>query len=82
MSDSGPIQEQGLKGALSLHLQGILHGYEGRCEEAEAAFLQAVEAEPEMVGSYVELGLVYACRKEYARMVEALRRAVDVGAAA
>jgi hypothetical protein len=27
-----------------------------------------------------ELGLVYACQKDYARMVEALRRAVGVGA--
>lgn len=32
-----------------------------------------------MVGSYVELGLVYACRGEYPKMVEALRRAVEVG---
>jgi tetratricopeptide (TPR) repeat protein len=80
VSDSGPIQEQGLKGALSLHLLGILHAYEGRYDEAEAAFLQVVEAEPEMAGSYVGLGLVYACRKEYSRMVEALRRALNVEA--
>lgn len=32
-----------------------------------------------MAGSYVELGLVYACRGEYPRMVEALRQAVKVG---
>jgi tetratricopeptide (TPR) repeat protein len=68
-----------LRGALSLHLLGILHAHDGRYEEAEAAFLRAVEADPEMAGSYVDLGLVYACRREYARMTEALRRAVDTG---
>jgi tetratricopeptide (TPR) repeat protein len=64
---------------LSLHLLGILRAHEGRYEEAGEAFLRAVEAEPEMVGSYVELGLVYACRGEYPKMIEALRQAVEVG---
>jgi tetratricopeptide (TPR) repeat protein len=80
VSDSGQVQEEGLRGALSLHLLGILCAHEGRYEEAEAAFLRAVEANPEMACSYVELGLVYACRGEYARMLAALRRAVVVGA--
>jgi tetratricopeptide (TPR) repeat protein len=62
--------------SLSLHLLGILRAHEGRYEEAGEAFLRAVEAEPEMVGSYVELGLVYACRGEYEKMIEALRQAV------
>lgn len=66
-------------GALGLHLLGILHAHEGRYEEAEEVFLRAAEAEPEMAGSWVELGLVYPCRREYARMHEALRRAVGVG---
>jgi tetratricopeptide (TPR) repeat protein len=69
-----------LERALRQHLWGILHAHEGRYEEAGEAFLRAVEIEPGMVGSYVELGLVYACRKEYAGMVEALRRAVVTGA--
>ena len=64
---------------LSLHLLGILRANEGCYYEAEDAFLRAVEAEPEMVGSYVELGLVYACRGEYGKMIEALRQAVEVG---
>lgn len=64
---------------LALHLLGILCTHEGRYYEAEDAFLRAVEAEPEMVGSYVELGLVYACRGEYPKMIEALRQAVEVG---
>jgi Flp pilus assembly protein TadD len=64
---------------LALHLLGILRAHEGRYEEAEDAFLRAIEAEPEMVGSYVELGLVYACRGEFRKMIEALRQAVEVG---
>jgi tetratricopeptide (TPR) repeat protein len=64
---------------LSLHLLGILCAHEGRYEEAGEAFLRAIEAEPEMVGSYVELRLVYACRGEYPKMVKALRQAVEVG---
>jgi hypothetical protein len=67
-------------GPLGLHLLGILCAHEGRYEEAEAAFLRAVEADAELAGSYVELGFVYACRSKYVRMVEALRRAVGVGA--
>jgi tetratricopeptide (TPR) repeat protein len=66
-------------GPLSLHLLGILRAHEGRYEEAGEAFLRAINAEPEMVGSYVELGLVYACRGEYPKMIEALRQAVEVG---
>jgi tetratricopeptide (TPR) repeat protein len=68
-----------LERALAQHLRGILHAHEGRYEEAEAAFLRAAEAEPKMAGSYVELGLVYACRGEYREMVEALKRAVKIG---
>jgi tetratricopeptide (TPR) repeat protein len=69
-----------LASPLALHLLGILHAYEGRYEEAEEAFLRAVEAEPEMAGSCVELGLVYACRGDYWKMAEALGRAVEIGA--
>jgi tetratricopeptide (TPR) repeat protein len=80
VSAAGTIGE-GLKATspLALHLLGILCAHEGRYYEAEDAFLRAVEAEPEMVGSYVELGLVYACRGEYGKMIEALRQAVEVG---
>lgn len=66
-------------GNVGLHLLGILHAHEGRYDEAEEAFLGAVEAEPEMAGSYVELGLVYACCGEYRKMAEVLRQAVAVG---
>jgi tetratricopeptide (TPR) repeat protein len=72
----------GMKGAtspLALHLLGILCAHEGRYDEAEEAFLGAVGADPEMAGSYVELGLVYACRGEYPKMVEAIRQAVEAG---
>lgn len=66
-----------VSGPLALHLRGILCAYEGSYDEAEEAFLSAIEAEPEMAGSYVELGLVYACRGEYGKMVGALRRAAE-----
>ncbi|MBA3239996.1 MAG: hypothetical protein H0T60_02065 [Acidobacteria bacterium] len=79
MSDVRQVREERLTSALSLHLCGILHAHEGQYEEAAGAFLQAIEAEPEMVGSYVELGLVYACRGEYPKMVESLRQAVEAG---
>jgi hypothetical protein len=58
-----------MSSALSEHLLGILCAHKGRYYVAEQAFLNAVEAEPEMVGSYIELGLVYACRGEYGEMV-------------
>jgi tetratricopeptide (TPR) repeat protein len=81
VSTAGKIGEaaEATSGPLVLHLLGILHAYEGRYDEAEEAFLGAVEIEPEMVGSYVELGLVYACRSEYRRMAAALRQAVAIG---
>jgi hypothetical protein len=46
---------------------GILCAHDGRYDEAEAAFLRAVGADPELVGSYVELGLVYACCGKWSR---------------
>jgi tetratricopeptide (TPR) repeat protein len=70
---------EAMSSPLALHLLGILCAHEGRYDEAEEAFLRAVEADPEMAGSYVELGLVYACRGEYPKMVEALRQAVVIG---
>lgn len=79
MSTGGELSQETLAGALTLHLLGIFHAHEGRYEEAAGAFQRAIEAEPQMAGSYVELGLVYACRGDYARMVEALRRAVGIG---
>jgi len=66
-------------GPLGLHLLGILCAHEGRYDEAEEAFLRAVGTDPEMAGSYVGLGLVYACRGEYTKMVEALGQAVEAG---
>lgn len=82
MSTGGEPDKETLAGALTLHLLGVFHAHEGRYEEAAGAFLLAIEAEPEMVGSYVELGLVYACWGDYAGMVEALRRAVGIGSGA
>lgn len=70
---------EGIGNALVVHLRGILCAHEGRYDDAEEALLGAVEADPAMAGSYVELGLVYACRGEYPRMVEALRQAVEAG---
>lgn len=64
------------------HLWDILHAYEGRYREAAEAFRRATELDPEMAGSYVELGVAYACTGEHGRMVGALRKAVDVGAGA
>lgn len=62
---------------LALHLLGILCAHEGRYYEAEDAFLRAVNVDPEMAGTYVELGLVYACCGEYGKMLGALARAVE-----
>jgi tetratricopeptide (TPR) repeat protein len=69
----------GTAGALGQHLSGILHAHEGRYEGAIEAFRRAIEMDPEMAGSYVELGLIYACRRQYPKMVEALRQAVEAG---
>jgi tetratricopeptide (TPR) repeat protein len=82
VSNVRQVREERLTSALSLHLRGILHAHEGRYEEAEAAFLGAVQADPEMAGSYVELGMVYACRKQYSMMVEALWQAVGISPSA
>lgn len=81
MSAGGEIGElaEATLGPLALHLLGILRAHEGRYDEAEEALLGAVKAGPEMAGSYVELGLVYACRGEYVKMAEALGKAVEVG---
>ncbi len=81
MSAGGEIGElaEVTSGPLALHLLGILRAHEGRYEEAEEAFIGAVKAEPKMVGSYVELGLVYASRGEYRKMVEVLRQSVEAG---
>lgn len=72
---------EGLSGALSEHLRGIFCAHSGLYYAAEQAFLNALEAEPEMLGSYVELGLVYAHRGEYQEMVEILARAVRIAPA-
>jgi tetratricopeptide (TPR) repeat protein len=82
VSAGGEIGElaEATSGPLALHLLGILRAHEGRYDEAEEAFLGAVEAESELVGSYVELGLVYACRGEYGKMVEVLKQSVEAGA--
>ena len=69
----------GIGSALTEHLLGIIHVHEGRYEEAEEAFLRAVKVDPEMAGSLVELGLVYAACGDYPKMAEALTRAVEVG---
>jgi tetratricopeptide (TPR) repeat protein len=81
VSTAGEIREVlgVITSPLALHLLGILCVHEGRYYAAEEAFLRAVEADPEMAGSYVELGLIFACRGEYPKMVEALRQAVAVG---
>jgi tetratricopeptide (TPR) repeat protein len=81
VSTAGEIGE-GIEEAtspLALHLLGILYAHEALYDEAEEAFLGAIGADPEMAGSYVELGLVYACRGEYQKMVDALRQAVEAG---
>jgi tetratricopeptide (TPR) repeat protein len=81
VSAAGKIGElaEAASSPLALHLLGILRAHDGRYDEVEEAFLGAVEANPEMVGSYVELGLVYACRGEYRKMVEVLRQSVKAG---
>lgn len=53
-----------MRGALSLHLLGILRVHEGRYEEAAESLLRMAEAEPQTAGSYVEPSLVYARRGE------------------
>lgn len=63
-------------------LWGVFYAWEGRFEEAVDAFRRAVEADPEMVGSYVELGMVYACLGRYEEMVDVLRQAISVGPSA
>lgn len=82
MSTEGHTLKAGTAGSLDEHLRGIYHAHEGRYEDAIEAFERATELDPEMAGSYVELGMAYACRGEYARMLEALRQAVEIDASA
>lgn len=63
-------------------LWGLFYAWEGRFEEAAEALRSAVEADPEVVGSYVELGMVYTCLGQYRQMVEVLRQAVGIGPSA
>ncbi len=46
-------------------LWGVFYAWEGRFEEAVGALRNAIEADPEVVGPYVELGMVYACLGRY-----------------
>ena len=57
MSIAEQTGEETITGLLALHLWGILCAHEGRYYEAEDTFLRAVEADPKMVGSYMELGM-------------------------
>lgn len=63
-------------------LWGLLYAWEGRFEEAAEALRGAIDADPEVVGSYVELGMVYACLGRYGEMVGVLRQAAGVGPSA
>src|ERR1700755_416433 len=65
--------------ALTQHLLGILYAHEGRYEEAAGVFLRAVEADPEMAGSDVGLGLASACCGDSPKMAEALTKALEIG---
>lgn len=60
------------------HLRGVLCARDEGYEEAEESCLSAIELNPKEVGPYVTLGSVYACVRQYRKMVGVLRRAVGV----
>jgi hypothetical protein len=64
------------------HLRGIVCARDERYAEAEESGLSAIELDPKEVGPYVTLASVYACVRQYGKMVGVLRRAVGVDAVA
>lgn len=72
--------EKRIRQALSLHIQGIYQAQAMLYTQAIESFRQAIEIEPIMVVSYVELGLVYATTKEYRKMFKVLQQGVSISA--
>jgi tetratricopeptide (TPR) repeat protein len=64
------------------HLRCVVCARDERYEEAEEACLSAIESDPKEVGPYVMLASVYACVRQYRKMVGVLRRAIGVDAVA
>jgi hypothetical protein len=60
------------------HLRGIVCAMDERYAEAEESGLSAIELDPKEVGPYVMLASVYACVRQYRKMLAVLRRAVGV----
>jgi len=64
------------------HLRGVVCAKDKRYVEAEESCLSAIELDPKEVGPYVTVASVYACVRQYRKMVGVLRRAVGVDAIA
>jgi tetratricopeptide (TPR) repeat protein len=64
------------------HLRGIVCTIDERYEKAEESCLNAIELDPKKVGPYVMLASVYACVRQYRKMVGVLRQAIGLDAVA
>lgn len=62
------------------HLSGVACARDEPYEEAEESGLSAIELNPKEVGLYVTLASIYACARQYKKMLGVLRRAVGVDA--
>jgi Tfp pilus assembly protein PilF len=60
------------------NIAGLLHSYEGRFEQAEAAYLRSIEIRPRNGGAYRRLGMAYLERNDDPKALAALRRAVEL----
>lgn len=64
------------------HPRGIVCTMDERYAETEESGLNAIELDPKEVSPYVTLASVYACVRQYKKMVGVLRRAIGVDAVA
>jgi hypothetical protein len=60
------------------YLRGVGCARDEHYAEAEESCLSAIELDLKEVGPYVTLSFVYACVRQYGKMVRVLRRAIGV----
>jgi tetratricopeptide (TPR) repeat protein len=59
------------------HLLGTVHAARGETKLAEAAFLQAVDLEPNLIAAYLALGQIYAAAEKYDAALVKLHKALE-----
>jgi tetratricopeptide (TPR) repeat protein len=68
------------KEALALNLMGIVRAEQGRTNEAESLFKQALAASPRLAGAHVNLGLLYISQNNLGQAVNELEQALLIDA--